>query len=258
VVTTLEWHNAPQGFTVPASGELRLWVTPEGEVESVATTHSHWLTIHDPEGLAESLQGQFGEEDELDDFEDALFNLYLAQGWVRVVFTNNEFFINAGMPYSMPKAEKALRAVVRDYPDTRFPKFLMVNDLEIPVDDGEDVIDAFRHRNSIRKRVQATLVFHADTKIDNLLKLARGVIQDDPRWKGYQDDLAKADELGRAQRLASEARTREDLDRIWEEFDLHPALDVLADRAAAEADKGKAEKDDKVEPKKSKPGDKTS
>lgn len=105
--------------------------------------------------------------------------------------------------------------------------------------------------------VEAALVFNDGTPgvldihaaaIDELLKLAKQAVQDDPRWTGYESNPALATQLGEVQRQVDAARSKDDLVRVWQQFALTPPLDVLDAESKKQAQEGKAEKKQEKEP----------
>ena len=105
-------------------------------------------------------------------------------------------------------------------------------------------------QTSTWRKVKSNLVF-AD-KIDELLKLAKAAVEDSDRWADYDNNPALATQLGDIQKGIKDARSREDLQVVWDRYAIEPGLDTLESEAGKEVKeektpaKGKAE--EKPEP----------
>ena len=71
-------------------------------------------------------------------------------------------------------------------------------------------------------------------KFTRLYKEAQKVIDEDPKWEGYQDDPKKASDLGAIQQLLVDARSEADIQNVWEAYNPTVSYEELERRAESD------------------------
>lgn len=211
----------------------KFWVDPTGEVLDV---NDYADGDHD-----EALQSIFSEQD-IECPEDSLSeqrHWALKQGWARVGMNDNSIYIQVNKITQVPQVLKSLSGRLGGAEKTLYVDDINYKSVEVPIDEGETVDQAWTRRASIRKRIKAG-------KVDELLKLAKKAVEDSPRWADYDNNPALATQLGDIQKGLNDARSREDLEGLWQRYAIEPGLDTLEAEAGRKAEdetpaKGKAE-----------------
>jgi len=162
-------HPVDGSLKVKAEDNKLFWVTPDKEVIRF-DEGEHWENL----------------PDDIEVDGDPMGRTFAAQqeGWVRGWFIDNTLGLES---YSLNSVEPALQNLPSDLllathlvVDAAVPK----TNVNIPVDEGEDALKAWRMRNSIRKRMQASAT-------DDLQQLYDA---DQAVRKEYQDNyLSKMD-----------------------------------------------------------------
>jgi hypothetical protein len=70
------------------------------------------------------------------------------------------------------------------------------------------------------------LVFGVDL-FTRVAKAATTALQEDPQFDGYQKNAELAETFGEAQQKLSDARTLEEIEKVWEEYDITPNFEIL-------------------------------
>lgn len=68
-------------------------------------------------------------------------------------------------------------------------------------------------------------------KLNDLYKAANAEVQEDPKWVGYQTDPAKAKALGEVQQKLKEARSEQEIQDAWEQYQPSLSFDQLLQKA---------------------------
>lgn len=196
----------------------KAWVSPEGKVYFLPHSYSEHSNSLDYPGMAEVPEVE----------ETGMFALIKA-GWSRVG-------LDSFVPALYVETEKPVAWVLAQLPqEMRLVKALTVDsdtqgNWALDVLEDEDALDAWNHRKDIRHRVAAAPqgitaglpLFHrvifAAPQLNELVKLARTLLEEDPRFAGYQQDPKKAETLGAAQQALSEARSEAEVQQVWQEF----------------------------------------
>lgn len=156
-------HRVRAGFDYEESdsADLRAWISPEGEVRVVQGefTHAEWAHAHDPAGIWKDLTSKEKQSirEEHHDEEQWLFEEYLFAGWVRVGLTSDGILYLQMEDTSDEKVLEALENLSH-----AGGRWLLCDTLgisgyaDVPVLEGEDALDAWKHRNDIRHRVRAS------------------------------------------------------------------------------------------------------
>jgi 2'-5' RNA ligase/uncharacterized protein (DUF427 family) len=224
-----KWAQTHASLKARKTG-IRFWITPDGELETWESD-----TFDDPwDETGETSHGfmlysvfpdfEFDHEEEIARNEDIdVAHIAIKHGYTRGIFANDELNIELGAGKTVSWALSKLP------PEYLFVKLFNVEDQgDVLVSDGEDALDAWKHRSDPRHRVAAANQF------DRLYRAANEVAQDDAKYSGALENPALAQKQGQFMQNVKDARSEGDLERAWAEFQPSVTWEALTAMAGAQ------------------------